>query len=87
MRPLGQPRRVCLLLALLSIDGLAGDELIITQELIANMLGARREGVTEAGGTHAPYAGCRTYMDHYGEHNDLTVLDGPALFHRISRVY
>jgi CRP-like cAMP-binding protein len=35
---------------LLSIDRLAGDELIMTQELIANMLGVRREGVTEAAG-------------------------------------
>lgn len=33
---------------LLSLDRLTGDELIMTQELIANMLGVRREGVTEA---------------------------------------
>jgi CRP-like cAMP-binding protein len=33
---------------LLSIDRLEGDELKMTQELIANMLGVRREGVTEA---------------------------------------
>jgi CRP-like cAMP-binding protein len=32
---------------LLSLDRLDGDELIMTQELIANMLGVRREGVTE----------------------------------------
>jgi CRP-like cAMP-binding protein len=32
---------------LLSLDRLQGDELIMTQELIANMLGVRREGVTE----------------------------------------
>ena len=35
---------------LLSIDRLEGDELKMTQELIANMLGVRREGVTEAAG-------------------------------------
>jgi CRP-like cAMP-binding protein len=35
---------------LLSIDRLAGDQLDMTQELIANMLGVRREGVTEAAG-------------------------------------
>ena len=35
---------------LLSLDRLAGDELVMTQELIANMLGVRREGVTEAAG-------------------------------------
>ena len=33
---------------LLSLDRLDGDELVMTQELIANMLGVRREGVTEA---------------------------------------
>lgn len=33
---------------LLSLDRLAGDELVMTQELISNMLGVRREGVTEA---------------------------------------
>jgi CRP-like cAMP-binding protein len=35
---------------LLSLDRLRGDELKMTQELIANMLGVRREGVTEAAG-------------------------------------
>jgi CRP-like cAMP-binding protein len=33
---------------LLSLDRLAGSELTMTQELIANMLGVRREGVTES---------------------------------------
>ena len=33
---------------LLSLDRLSGNELVMTQELIANMLGVRREGVTEA---------------------------------------
>jgi len=33
---------------LLSLDRLNGNELVMTQELIANMLGVRREGVTEA---------------------------------------
>ena len=35
---------------LLSLDRLPGDQLVMTQELIANMLGVRREGVTEAAG-------------------------------------
>lgn len=35
---------------LLSLDRLDSDELTMTQELIANMLGVRREGVTEAAG-------------------------------------
>ena len=33
---------------LLSLDRLPGNELVMTQELIANMLGVRRVGVTEA---------------------------------------
>src|SRR6266850_5425379 len=35
---------------LLSLDRLSGNELVMTQELMANMLGVRREGVTEAAG-------------------------------------
>lgn len=35
---------------LLSMDRLSGRHLVMTQELIANMLGVRREGVTEAAG-------------------------------------
>lgn len=35
---------------LLSIDRLPDDYLLMTQELIANMLGVRREGVTDAAG-------------------------------------
>jgi len=35
---------------LLSLDRLGTNELVMTQELIANMLGVRREGVTEAAG-------------------------------------
>ena len=35
---------------LLSLDRLSGGHLVMTQELIANMLGVRREGVTEAAG-------------------------------------
>jgi Mn-dependent DtxR family transcriptional regulator len=33
---------------LLSMDRLSGNELVMTQDLIANMLGVRREGVTES---------------------------------------
>src|ERR671919_1253353 len=35
---------------LMSLDRLASNRLVMTQELIANMLGVRREGVTEAAG-------------------------------------
>ncbi len=40
-------RQLCRWL-LLSLDRIEGDELVMTHELIANMLGVRREGVTEA---------------------------------------
>ncbi|MBK9363065.1 MAG: Crp/Fnr family transcriptional regulator [Rubrivivax sp.] len=33
---------------LLNLDRMTGDEMVVTQELIAHMLGVRREGVTEA---------------------------------------
>ncbi len=45
---------------LLSLDRLSSNELIMTQELIANMLGVRREGVTEAAG-HLQAAGLIHY--------------------------
>jgi CRP-like cAMP-binding protein len=35
---------------LLSIDRRSGNRLVMTQELIATMLGVRREGITEAAG-------------------------------------
>jgi hypothetical protein len=40
---------------LLSLDRLPGNELSMTQELIANMLGVRREGVTQAAGNLQKY--------------------------------
>jgi CRP-like cAMP-binding protein len=58
---------------LLSLDRLASNELIMTQELIANMLGVRREGVTEAAGK----------LDKLGviryARGRITVLDRPKL--------
>ncbi|MGZ8225527.1 MAG: Crp/Fnr family transcriptional regulator [Methylococcaceae bacterium] len=42
-------QQLCRLL-LLSLDRLSSNELVMTQELIANMLGVRREGVTDAAG-------------------------------------
>jgi CRP-like cAMP-binding protein len=58
---------------LLSLDRLSSNELIMTQELIANMLGVRREGVTEAAGK-LQQAGLIEY--HRGH---ITVLDRPGL--------
>jgi len=45
---------------MLSLDRLASNHIVMTQELIANMLGVRREGVTEAAG-HLQKAGLIDY--------------------------
>jgi len=58
---------------LLSLDRLASDELVMTQELIANMLGVRREGVTEAAGRLQKLGVIRYSRGH------ITVLDRPKL--------
>ena len=58
---------------LLSLDRLASNELTMTQELIANMLGVRREGVTDAAGK-LQKLGVIQY--HRGQ---ITVLDRPQL--------
>jgi Mn-dependent DtxR family transcriptional regulator len=66
---------------LLSLDRLASNELIMTQELIANMLGVRREGVTEAAGK-LQKAGL---IDYHRGH--ITVLDRPGLEARVCECY
>jgi CRP-like cAMP-binding protein len=58
---------------LLSLDRLAGNDLVMTQELIANMLGVRREGVTEAA-LKLQSAGVIQYA-----RGRITVLDRPGL--------
>ena len=58
---------------LLSLDRLKGNQLVMTQELIANMLGVRREGVTEVAGK-LQYAG----LIHYAR-GRITVLDRAGL--------
>jgi CRP-like cAMP-binding protein len=58
---------------LLSLDRLPGNELVMTQELMANMLGVRREGVTEAA-TKLQRAGIIQYS-----RGRITVLDRPRL--------
>ena len=66
---------------LLSLDRLASNELSMTQELIANMLGVRREGVTEAAGKLQD-AG----LIHY-RRGRITVLDRPGLERRSCECY
>jgi len=66
---------------LLSLDRLPGNELRMTQELIANMLGVRREGVTEAAG-HLQAAGLIQYS-----RGKITVVDRPKLEQRVCECY
>ena len=66
---------------LLSLDRLGSNELKMTQELIANMLGVRREGVTEAAGKLQD-AGLISYR-----RGKITVLDRPALEARSCECY
>jgi CRP-like cAMP-binding protein len=66
---------------LLSLDRLQGDELVMTQELIANMLGVRREGVTEAA-LHLQQAGLIRYT-----RGRISVLDRAALERRTCECY
>ena len=68
-------------LLLLSFDRLPSNELIMTQELIANMLGVRREGVTEAAGI-VQRAGLITYS-----RGHIKVLDRPGLEARSCECY
>jgi CRP-like cAMP-binding protein len=73
-------RQLCRWL-LLSLDRLQGDELIVTQELIANMLGVRRERVTE-GALKLQHAGLIQYA-----RGRISVLDRPGLEKRTCECY
>ena len=66
---------------LLSLDRLRGRELMMTQELIANMLGVRREGVTE-GALKLQKANLISYA-----RGHITVLDRPGLEKRCCECY
>jgi CRP-like cAMP-binding protein len=66
---------------LLSLDRLPGNEVSMTQELIANMLGVRREGVTEAAGKLQ-----REDTISYSR-GRITVLDRPRLEHSVCECY
>jgi CRP-like cAMP-binding protein len=66
---------------LLSLDRLEGNELVMTQELIANMLGVRREGVTEAASKLQRDGLIRYARGH------ITVLDRAGLEERTCECY
>jgi len=66
------PQQLCRWL-LLGLDRLPDNKLMMTQGLIANMLGVRRDGVTDAAGT-LQAAGLISY-----DHGTMTVLDRPRL--------
>jgi CRP-like cAMP-binding protein len=66
---------------LLSLDRLHSNELVMTQELIANMLGVRREGVTESAG-NLQRAGLIRY-----NRGHITVLDRAGLEARACECY
>jgi len=66
---------------LLTLDRLPGDDLVMTQELIANMLGVRREGVTEAAGK-LQAEGLISYS-----RGHISVLDRPRLEARVCECY
>jgi len=66
---------------LLSLDRLDSNQVEMTQELIANMLGVRREGVTEAAG-RLQRAGLISY-----QRGHISVLDRPKLEQRTCECY
>jgi len=66
---------------LLSMDRQPSNELKMTQELIANMLGARRSGVTEAALKLQD-----AWLIRYS-HGHIEVLDRPGLEQRVCECY
>ena len=64
-----------------TLDRLPSNELTMTQELIASMLGVRREGITEAAG-HLQQAGFIRYR-----RGHITVLDRSGLQSRVCECY
>jgi CRP-like cAMP-binding protein len=73
-------QQLCRLL-LLTLDRLNGNELVMTQELAAELLGVRREGVTEAAGRLQ-----KDCVVHYAR-GHITVLDRRALEERVCECY
>ncbi len=73
-------QQLCRLL-LLTVDRVPDRELVMTQELVASMLGVRRESITEAAG-HLQQAGCIRYR-----RGHIAVLDRSALEIRTCECY
>jgi CRP-like cAMP-binding protein len=74
------PQQLCRWL-LLSLDRLDGNEIFMSQELIANMLGVRREGVTGAASV-LKRAGLIDY-----QRGHITILDRPGVEARCCECY
>lgn len=66
---------------LFTVDRIPTGELVMTQELVANMLGVRRESVTEAAGS-LQNSGCIRYR-----RGHIAVLDRQKLEHRVCECY
>ncbi|MDT8453489.1 MAG: helix-turn-helix domain-containing protein, partial [Gammaproteobacteria bacterium] len=66
---------------LLTLDRLPSNELVMTQELVASMLGVRREGITEAAGK-LQHAGIISYR-----RGHITVLDRSGLERQTCECY
>jgi Mn-dependent DtxR family transcriptional regulator len=66
---------------LLTLDRMATNELVMTQELIASMLGVRREGITEAAGK-LQHAGFIRYR-----RGHISVLERSGLETRVCECY
>ena len=66
---------------LLTLDKLPSDEITMTQEQVAGMLGVRREGITEAAG-HLQHAGLITYR-----RGHITVINRAGLESHVCECY
>jgi Mn-dependent DtxR family transcriptional regulator len=66
---------------LLTLDRVSSRELVMTQELVASMLGVRREGITEAAGK-LKHAGLISYR-----RGHISVLERAGLETRVCECY
>lgn len=73
-------QRLCRWL-LMTLDRSPGNDVVMTQEMIAQLLGVRREGITEAAGKLQHEGAIRYHRGH------IVVLDRPALERRVCECY